>query len=370
VLEGLARVEKRTRATGALEGSTALSGRPRHLAVSANGAEIYVANFISPPVPGEDTQIPDVSGGAGQLFVIAADAMSLSATIPFGHSNRAPSELSGPGIANYLSAPVIAGSKAYVPSKQDNITAGAHRGYPMTFDQTVRAVTSVVDLVTRTEQTGLRIDHDNASVATGAAFSGEGRYLFVGLETSREIAVYDTQLGFQLRRLAVGRAPQGIALSSDGRTVYAHNFMDRTISRWDVTRLVALHVPDATDLGARPDGDERSARTRRAARQAALLRRAGRPARARQLHELRVMPQRRRRRRPRLGLHGLRRGPAQHDRPARTRSHGPCALDRNFDEIQDFEGQIRLMAAGAGLMTNAQFTQARARCRSAIRRRA
>ena len=76
---------------------------------------------------------------------------------------------------NYLNAPVLFGSKAYVPSKQDNIDGGAYRGNPgMTFDQTVRAVTSVVDLPSGVEQTGLRIDHDNAGVATGAALSRRG----------------------------------------------------------------------------------------------------------------------------------------------------------------------------------------------------
>ena len=38
---------------------------------------------------------------------------------------------------NYLNAPVLIGSKAYVPSKQDNIRGGSYRGFAgMTFDQT------------------------------------------------------------------------------------------------------------------------------------------------------------------------------------------------------------------------------------------
>src|SRR5262249_41404400 len=128
----------------------------------------------------------------------------------------------------------------YVPSKQDNVLGGAYRGnVGMVFDQTVRAVTSVVDLPSGVEQTGQRIDHDNASVATGAAISGEGRTLVVALETSREVAGYDTQQGVQQTRLAVGRAPEGVAFSGDGRTLYVHNFMDRTLSRFDITNLVA-----------------------------------------------------------------------------------------------------------------------------------
>src|SRR5258705_11085918 len=151
---------------------------------------------------------------------------------------------------NYLNAPVLYGSRAYVPSKQDNLDAGAYRGNPgMTFDQTVRAVTSIVDLPSGVEQTGLRVDHDNAGVATGAAVSGEGRYLFVRLGPSREVAVYDTQQGFQLTRLAVGRAPQGVAFSSNGRTLYVHNFMERKLSRFVVMNLVALHLKQVPLLG-------------------------------------------------------------------------------------------------------------------------
>src|SRR6185436_14622225 len=35
--------------------------------------------------------------------------------------------------------------------------------------------------------------------------------------------------------------------------------------------------------------------------------------------------------------------------------HGPLHWTGNFDEVQDFEGQIRTLAAGTGLMTNADF---------------
>ena len=66
---------------------------------------------------------------------------------------------------------------------------------------------------------------------------------------------------------------------------------------------------------------------------------------ARPLHELRQLPQRRRPRRPRLGPHRLRRRPAQHHQPARPRRlrQGFLHWSANFDEVQDFEGQIRAL---------------------------
>jgi YVTN family beta-propeller protein len=357
-LEGLARVEKRTRATGALQATATLSGRPRHLAVSANGAELYVTNFVSPRLPGEDTNNPDVSAGGGQMFVVGTSAMTLSATIPFGYSSRAPAEVSGPGIANYLNAPVLFGNRAWVPSKQDNVLGGAYRGrVGMVFDQTVRAVTSVVDLTSRSELTGQRIDHDNSGVATGAALSGEGRTLFVALESSREVAVYDTQQGFQLTRLAVGRAPQGVAFSSNGRTLYVHNFMDRTVTRFDVTEMIALHTTLATNLGsvttvANPllsatvfsgkrlfydAADDRLARDNYISC-ASCHNDGGQDGRV-------------------WDLTGFSEG-LRNTIELRGRSgmgHGLLHWTGNFDEVQDFEGQIRTLAAGTGLMTNTAF---------------
>ncbi len=356
-LEALARVDKRTRSTGALSASAALSGKPRHLAVSADGQTLYVTNFVTPPLPGEDDQI-DVSGGGGQLFAVATGAMTLSQTVTFGYSSRPPAEVSGPGIANYLNAPVLFGSKAYVPSKQDNVRGGAYRGNTgMTFDQTVRAVTSVVDLPSGTEQTGQRIDHDNAGLATGAAVTGDGRYLFVALETSKEVAVYDTTQGFQLTRLAVGRAPQGVAFSSNGRTLYVHNFMDRTLTRFDVTNMVALHVTQAPLLGTVTTvaseqmpanvllgkrlfydaADDRLARDNYMSC-ASCHNDGGQDGR---VWDLSGFGEGLRNTSDLRGKAGL--------------GQGPLHWTSNFDEVQDFEGQIRTLAGGSGLMNNADF---------------
>jgi YVTN family beta-propeller protein len=357
-LEAEGRVEKRAPDTGAVLGSAALSGRPRHLAVSADGASLYVTNFITPPLPGEDGAAIDMSAGGAQLFVVATGAMSLSNTVAFGRSNHAVSETSGPGMPNYLNAPVLFGSKAWVPSKQDNLDGGAYRGnLGMTFDQTVRAVTSVVDLPSHTEQAALRIDHDNAGVATGAAISGEGRYLFVALESSREVAVYDTLQGFQLMRIPVGRAPEGVAFSSNGRTLYVHNFMDRTVSRFDVTNLLALHVAQAPLLGTvvtvaaesmpadvllgkrlfYDAADDRLAHDNYLSC-ASCHNDGGGDGRV-------------------WDLSGFGEG-LRNTIDLRGRAgmgQGPLHWTGNFDEVQDFEGQIRTLAGGTGLMANVDF---------------
>ena len=71
-----------------------------------------------------------------------------------------------------------------------------------------------------------------------ALFNPTSDYLFVALEASREVAVIDPYSHHELMRFNVGRAPQGLALSSDGSTLYVQNFMDRTVGVYDIETMV------------------------------------------------------------------------------------------------------------------------------------
>ena len=127
------------------------------------------------------------------------------------HSADLDFENQGSGIPNYLGPVVISpdGTSAWVPSKKDNITRGTLRsGGNLNFQNTVRAISSRIDLATNTESFGARIDHDNASMASAAAFERYGVFMFVALETSREVAVINAHDQAQVFRINVGRAPQ------------------------------------------------------------------------------------------------------------------------------------------------------------------
>ncbi|MEM0912237.1 MAG: galactose oxidase-like domain-containing protein, partial [Pseudomonadota bacterium] len=252
VLEALARLQKFDASSHTLLGDLALDGSPRHLAMRHDDSRIFVTNFITPPMPGESTAQVALQTGAGEVFVIDPVNMLRDNIVSLGYDGRQPTESRGPGLPNYLNAPVISFDDqiAFVPSKKDNIGSGALRGgVGMTFDQTVRANTSIFDVRTESENS-LRIDFDNSSLATGAALTGDNRYLFVALETSRELAVYDVVNGFELMRLPTGRAPQGVALSTDSRIAYVHNFMDRSISRFNLVEMIETSLPASNPLSS------------------------------------------------------------------------------------------------------------------------
>ncbi len=361
-LEASGRLLKLNASTGATLGNLAVGANPRHLSVTAASDRILVARFVSPPLPGEgtptvQTQLAGVKKG-GEVVVVTP-AMAIERTIVLQHSDKPDSLLQGRGIPNYLAAAVIApdGKSAWVPSKQDNVLRGTLRdGKNLDFQNTVRAISSRIDMSTLAEDYPGRIDHDNSSLGSGAAFHPTGAYLFVALQTSRQIAVVDPVSKAELTRLSTGRAPDAVAVSADGLKLYVNNFMDRTLGVFDLTRLVNFgelgaplltnaaavgveKLPATVLTGKRLFYDAADTRlSRDAYMSCATCHNDGG-------HDGRTWDF--------TGLgEGLRNTITLRGRAG---GHGNKHWTGNFDEIQDFEGQIRTLALGTGLMSDAQF---------------
>jgi YVTN family beta-propeller protein len=358
-LEGAGRVLKLNPTTGALAASLDVGPDPRHLSISADGSRLLVSRFVTPPLPGEATATPSTSAGGGQVLLLQASNLTLTGTVALGHSNLEDGPIQGRGIPNYLGAAVIApdGVSAWTPSKQDNIARGALRdGQALDFQNTVRAVSSRIVLASATEDRAGRIDHDNSSVASAAVFHPTGAYLFVSLETSREVAVINALGKKELFRVGVGRAPQSLALSTDGARLYVQNFMDRTISVVDLTPLVRFgefRAPVVSTLSS--VGTEKLSAQVKLGKQLFYDAQDPRLARDSYLscatchndggHDGRVWD-----------LTGFGEG-LRNTISLRGRAGGQSLLhwSGNFDEVQDFEGQIRRLSAGTGLMSDADF---------------
>jgi DNA-binding beta-propeller fold protein YncE len=361
-LEGGGSVLMFDTASYALVASAAVGLNARHLAVSADGANLYVSRFVTPPLPGEGTSAPvPTAATGGEVVQLSATSLALVRTIVLQHSDKPDAENQGRGIPNYLGAAVISpdGTQAYVPGKQDNVQRGALRdGTGLNFQSTVRAVSSRIALASHTEDPNARIDHDNASLASAAVFDPRGVYLFVALETSREVAVVNAFSGQQLFRVDVGRAPQGLALSPDGKRLYVSHFMDRTVGVRDLAPLLDQGVFDLPALATLSAvGTEKLAANVLLGKQLFYDARDPRLARDRYMscaschsdggHDGRTWDM--------TGFgEGLRNTSALRGRGGM--GHGALHWSNNFDEVQDFEGQIRNLAGGTGLMTDADFT--------------
>jgi YVTN family beta-propeller protein len=341
-------------------GSVGVGLNARHLSISGDGANLYVSRFITPPLPGEGTAtVTTTASTGGEVVQVGTAALTVTRTIVLQHGEKGDAENQGRGIPNYLGAAVISpdGTQAYVAGKQDNIKRGTLRdGAGLNFQNTVRAISSRIELASGSETPGARIDHDNASVASAAVFEPHGVYLFVALETSREVAVINAFSGSQLFRVDVGRAPQGLALSADGKRLYVNNFMERSVSVLNLGPLLdqgVYDLPVLTTLAA--VGTEKLAANVLLGKQLFYDARDTRLARDRYMscaachndggHDGRTWDLT-------SQGEGLRNTIALRGRAS---AQGLLHWSANFDEVQDFEGQIRTLAGGTGLMTDAQF---------------
>ena len=347
-------------ANGAAGTPASVAPNVRHLALNAAGTQLLVARFVTPPLPGEATATvsPTASTGA-EVRLLTPSTLVQQRNIVLQNSTKADNTVQGRGIPNYLGAPVISpdGRSAWVPSKQDNVQRGRLRdGLDLDFQNTLRAISSRIDLTTQAEDLAGRIDHDNSGQASAAAFHPNGAYLFVALEASRHVAVVDAVGQRELFRVDTGRAPEGLAVSADGLTLYVHNFMDRSVGVYDLSRLVRYGeslLPLATTMSS--VASEKLSATVLRGKQLFYDARDTRLSRDAYIscagchndggHDGRTWDF--------TGFgEGLRNTISLRGRAA---VQGRLHWSANFDELQDFEGQIRSLAQGSGLMTDAQF---------------
>ena len=363
-LEGSGQLLQLNPSTGSIKNTLDIGERPRHVSVNANSNKVFVSRFISPTVPREDTANPQTTVNGknygGEVIVVNASNFSIAKTIILQHNNSQDAEHSARGIPNYLGPVVISpdGASAWISSKQDNIKRGVLRdGTQLTHDSAVRSISSKINLGTEQENLVARVDHDNGGIASTSIFSTTGNYLFVALEGSREIAVVDAYSNEEFYRFDVGRAPQGLAISTDGLTLYTHNFMDRSVSVHDISSIINSRGTQASLISIyNMVSNERLALNVFNGKQLFYDARDQRLASEQYIScaschnegdtDGRVWDF--------TGFgEGLRNtiGLVGHG----GTSHGPLHWTANFDEVQDFEGQIRDFAGGTGLMSDSNF---------------
>ncbi|MCX6856130.1 MAG: PA14 domain-containing protein, partial [Verrucomicrobia bacterium] len=241
---------------------------------------------------------------------------------------------------------------AWVPSKLDNIQRGIFRdNQALNHENTVRAIASRLDLITQSAHLPSRIDIDNAGMPSAGAYDPWGIYVFTALEASREIVVIDSWSRQEVLRFPAGRAPQGVTLSPNGLTLYVHNFMDRSITVHNISSIIqggntapviniTLNAVTTESLSAEVLQGKKlfyDAKDPRLALQeymscATCHNDGGHDGRT-------------------WDLTGFGEGLRNTITLKGHGNHGTLHWTGNFDEVQDFEGQIRNLAGGTGLIS-------------------
>jgi cytochrome c peroxidase len=357
-LGGAGRLLRFDAATRQQTASLALGRSPHAVAVAADGARVLVTRFLSGP-------------NQGEVWDVAANAMTLTRTLRLpkigGEQNR-DGTAAGRGAPNQLAAIAIApdGGSAWVAGTKPNLDRGLLIGPDLDPDNTVR--TALVELDLTTNAVTRTIDLDNSDSPSALAFSPLGDYLFITLQGNNEVTVLDalvldeaSGLGAFFTRLGTGAAPQGVVADGVTGRTFVHDFLGRSTTVLETDALFrrgSKTVPaSAVATVANEPLAPAVAHGKRLFYHASDTRMSaegylscatchldgghdgqvwdftGRGEGLRNTTELR-------------GRGGV--------------AHGNVHWSANFDEIQDFENDMRLAFGGSGFLSDSDFAQTQA----------
>ncbi len=325
---------------------------PRALAMTPSGDRLFVSRLISPLHRGEIWEINPTSMTLNRLLEIEK----------FGGNLHRDGTAEGMGVANYLTGLAVTpdGEQLFVTSNKMNTDKGTLSGPDLDHDNTVRNILSRFDI--SSGQFIEAIDIDNSDSASAVSFSPLGDYIFVTLQGNNDLLVLDrlaldqsTGLGSFVTRRGVGSAPQGVLVDHESELILVKNLLGRSITVLDSSELFrrgqtslpaqAIHtVTDETlspeiqlgktlfyHAGSRMSGEGYIS--------CATCHLDGG-------HDGRVWD-----------FTGRGEG-LRNSIPLQGRSgigHGGVHWTANFDEIQDFEHDIRQFFGGSGFLTDTQF---------------
>ncbi|MBL9157710.1 MAG: Ig-like domain-containing protein [Verrucomicrobiales bacterium] len=233
---------------------------PRAIAVSGDGERVLVTRFLSPDL---EAEIGEFDGNSPALDAVRTFRLSSSNTIDLG--DRAS------GVPNYLAGIAISpdGTRAAVVSKQDNIQRGELFGVnDLTFETTVRAVVSFLDLQANAEIRHSRRDFDNSDSPSAVSYTPLGDTLLVTLQGNNRVVGFDAlslapvtgpnTVGATLVSPVVktldantGAAPQGLLVDPVSGRLFVQNFLGRSVTVLDAGPLLTMNqgsLPNMTTV--------------------------------------------------------------------------------------------------------------------------
>jgi large repetitive protein len=350
--------------------SLRLGETPRAIAVTSDNRRLLITRHISTD---DNGVVWDVANNQG--------ALTLSRTIFLKEDKESiRRENLGMGVPNYLSSIVIhpSGRKAYVTAKKDDVNHGLFlSGEDLVSDHTVRAMIAEIDLTTNQESIYTRFDIDNSDSPSALAFSPFGDYLLVALQGNSILAAFDllatdrtpnsiTPTRSSAKYKTLGIAPQGAVVDTTTMRAFVNNFMSRNVGVFPLRRFFINGDVDVAStqfvavqpskeklspsvllgkqvfydaMNEKPDGSQKNRMSAEGYISCATCHIDGG-------HDGRTWD-----------FTGRGEG-MRNTTDLRGRSgmgHGRVHWSGNFDEIQDFENDIRNAFGGAGFLSDNDF---------------
>ncbi len=212
---------------------------PRSLAISADGQRLFVTRYISTAEQGAVVEVDPVAWQVRQRIPLAYDA-------------GPDTEASGRGVPNGLAAIAISpsGDQLWIGGRKSNTARGLQRdGQRLTFDSTVRSMLATINLKTNQEELAVRHDFNDRDGPVALRFSPLGDYIFVLLEGVNAVDILDSYSRELVTSIDnIGHAPQGLVFTADGSKLFVHSWLTRSIAVYDITPLLSRDVMEPKRL--------------------------------------------------------------------------------------------------------------------------
>lgn len=228
-------------ATGDTRSTVVLPGDVRGIATASTSLEAYVTRFRS-------------TGAGGQVHRVNLQTMTLAGTTTLQvDTTTVDEENRARGVPNYLHQVVVSpdGRRAALPSKKDNIVRGTFRdGRPLEHDRTVRSIVSQLDLTTSaTERFADQLDFNDRAPARAAVYSPNGDYLFVAQMEGNKVAIVDAYNRSVRGEIETGRAPHGLYLDAARKRLFVNHFLGRSVGVFDIASVLSSESFAARTVG-------------------------------------------------------------------------------------------------------------------------
>ena len=233
-LLALGKLLKLSPETGEVLSEVAVGPSPRGVSVSADGKRIFVTRFVSPTTGGEVVEVDATTLTVSNRFVLTPDTTTQD------------TDQRGRGLPNFLFSVGLSpdGREGWVTGNKANIFRGPLRdGLDLSQDNTVRPMVAILDLSQTTEAQANRIDLDDRDLPTYVEFSPLGDYAFVTVTGSNMVEVRDAYTkGFVTALTGAGLAPRGTVLGPNDQ-LFVQGSMERSVVVYDVSTVL-----DSSDI--------------------------------------------------------------------------------------------------------------------------
>jgi DNA-binding beta-propeller fold protein YncE/cytochrome c553 len=226
-LMALGKLLKLDPSSGETLGECDVGPRPRGIAVSHDGKDVYVTRFISP-----DT--------GGEVVKVDGPAMQVSARIALPLDTTTMDNPQGArGLPNYLFSVALTpdGRQAWVPGKKDNFLRGKLRSdEDLTHDTMVRPLVAVIDAQTAQEIGENRVDLDDRSLPVHVDFTPFGNLAIITLGGSNRVEFRDVYRPAQVFTAITeaGLFPRASVLAPNQR-LFVQGSLSRDVRVYDVS---------------------------------------------------------------------------------------------------------------------------------------